>query len=93
MTITEPTQAPVDLEAQIGAYAEHLFGTGLAALEAVTISLGRELGLYQPLATDGGLTPAELGAAAGIDGRYAREWLEQQASAGLIQVSDDTDDA
>jgi SAM-dependent methyltransferase len=86
MTDTDTTQA--DLEAQIGAYADRIFQTGLATLEAVTISLGRELGLYQHLAVDAGLTPAELARRASIDERYAREWLEQQASAGLIDVID-----
>ena len=36
----------------------------------------------------GPLTPAALAAAAGIAERYAREWLEQQAVAGLIAVDD-----
>ena len=35
-----------------------------------------------------GLTPPELAERAGIGGRYAREWLEQQAVAGLIDVDD-----
>ena len=62
MTITD-TDADADLEAQIGAYADRLFETGLAALEAVTVSLGRELHLYEHLATDGGVTAGELAAA------------------------------
>src|SRR5688572_4600023 len=81
MTTTE-----IDIEAQVGAYAEKIFGTALAAFEAFTISLGRELGLYQHLQAGDGLTAAELAAAAGIDARYAREWLEQQATAGYISV-------
>ena len=85
MTITAvPTT--VATEAEIGAYAERLFTTGLAALEAVTISLGRELDLYGHLAGPDGVTAPGLAAAAGIDARYAREWLEQQATAGLIDV-------
>jgi 2-polyprenyl-3-methyl-5-hydroxy-6-metoxy-1,4-benzoquinol methylase len=75
-----------DLEEQIGAYAERLFTTGLAALEAATISIGRQLGLYAALAERGPSTPRELAGTAGIDARYAREWLEQQAVAGWIQV-------
>jgi SAM-dependent methyltransferase len=81
MTTTE-----IDIEAEVGAYAEKIFGTALAAFEAFTISLGRELGLYQHLQAGDGLTAAELAAAAGIDARYAREWLEQQAAAGYICV-------
>lgn len=90
MTVTDST---TDLEAQIGAYADRIFETGLAALEAITISLGRELGLYDHLATDAGITAGELSAQAGIDPRYAREWLEQQASAGLVDVTAPNADA
>jgi 2-polyprenyl-3-methyl-5-hydroxy-6-metoxy-1,4-benzoquinol methylase len=32
------------------------------------------------------VTAVELAAAAGIDGRYAREWLEGQGAAGLLEV-------
>ena len=81
-----------NLEAEIGAYAGRLFETGLAALEAVTVALGRELGLYEHLAAGDGVTAIELANAAGIDPRYAREWLEQQAAAGLIGVQTGQDD-
>ena len=91
MTVTDTTDA--DLDAQVGAYADRLFETGLAALEAITISLGRELGLYEHLAHDGGITAGELAQRARIDERYAREWLEQQAAAGLIDVTSPTADA
>lgn len=81
-----------DIEAQIGAFAEHLFETGLAALEAVTISVGRELGLYAHLAAADGGTPLDLADHAAINPRYAREWLEQQAAAGLIVLQVNADD-
>ncbi len=85
MTATEIH--PDDLETQVGAFAERLFGVGLAALEAATIALGRELGLY-PLLGGRACTPDELAAAAGIHPRYAQEWLEQQAAAGYLEVDD-----
>lgn len=90
MTDTQPAEA--DLEAAIGAYAERLFNTGLAAFEAITVSLGRELGLYDHLASGDGATPLEFAERAGIHPRYAREWLEQQAAAGLIDLAGDADD-
>lgn len=46
MTDTETTEQ--DLDTQIGAYAGRLFEAGLAAFEAVTVSLGRELGPLRP---------------------------------------------
>ena len=56
-------------------------------LELFAMYLGAELGLYRQLATGGPMNPPELAAAAGIDGRYAREWLEQQAVAGFVTVA------
>ncbi|MGH8887496.1 MAG: hypothetical protein ACRDYX_20475 [Egibacteraceae bacterium] len=41
--------------------------------------LGLRLDLYAALRDGGPATPAGLAARAGIDERYAREWLEQQA--------------
>jgi len=58
-----------------------------AALEMLSISLGRRLGLYEALIS-GATTSAGLAGKAGIHPRYAREWLEQQAVAGFITVDD-----
>ena len=65
-------------------------GTALGWLELTTIAIGRELGLYQALQADGPATSGELASRAGIDQRYAQEWLEQQAMAGLLVVDDPT---
>jgi SAM-dependent methyltransferase len=65
-----------------------LFGATIGALELFSIYLGVELGLYAALEESDDLSSAELAARAGIDGRYAREWLEQQAVAGLLEVDD-----
>lgn len=56
------------------------------ALELLHVYLGDQLGLYKALAAGGPLTPAGLAAAAGISLRYAREWLEEQAVAGILAV-------
>ncbi|MEU8233652.1 class I SAM-dependent methyltransferase [Actinoplanes sp. NPDC048967] len=66
--------------------AERLLGALTAAAELFTVELGRELGLYRAL-RGARLTPPELARTAGIDARYAREWLEQQAAAGLLTAS------
>jgi 2-polyprenyl-3-methyl-5-hydroxy-6-metoxy-1,4-benzoquinol methylase len=68
------------------ALAERLFGATLGALELFSVYLGGELGLYRALAAHGPSTDSELAARAGIAPRYAREWLEQQAVAGLLDV-------
>ncbi|MGI5271489.1 SAM-dependent methyltransferase [Nonomuraea sp. CA-218870] len=66
--------------------ADRLFESTIGALELYSVYLGSELGLYQVLHDRGPLTPAGLAGAAGIAPRYAREWLEQQAVAGLLDV-------
>ena len=68
------------------ALAERLFADTLGALELHSIFLGVELGLYESLETHGPSTPPQLAERAGIAPRYAREWLEQQAVAGLLDV-------
>jgi 2-polyprenyl-3-methyl-5-hydroxy-6-metoxy-1,4-benzoquinol methylase len=66
------------------AIGERVFSSGLAGLEVLTIALGQELGYYRALATHGALSAFQLAAITGTDTRYAREWLEQQAVAGII---------
>lgn len=73
------------------ALVERLFGSMLAGLELLTVELGRRLGFYTVLADHGPLDSGGLAERAGIAERYAREWLEQQAAAGFLEVSADTD--
>ena len=70
------------------ALAERLFGAALGAYELMTVHLGDRLGLYRALAELGVATPAEVAAATGTLERYAREWLEQQAVAGILEVDE-----
>ena len=70
------------------ALAERLVGAGLGAYELLTIYLGDRLGLYRALAELGQATPGEVAEATGTHERYAREWLEQQAVAGILGVED-----
>jgi 2-polyprenyl-3-methyl-5-hydroxy-6-metoxy-1,4-benzoquinol methylase len=65
---------------------ERLFGAAVGALELFGVYLGDRLGLYRELRDPAGLTPAELARRAGIHPRYAQEWLEQQAVAGVLAV-------
>ncbi|WP_203778936.1 class I SAM-dependent methyltransferase [Paractinoplanes rishiriensis] len=68
--------------------SERLLGALIGAAELFTVELGRELGLYAAL-RDHPLDAAALAKTAGIDERYAREWLEQQAAAGFLVVTGD----
>lgn len=67
---------------------ERIVNATIHALELQSIHLGRSLGLYARLTEP--RTVAELATQAGIDPRYAREWLEQQAVAGFISVDAST---
>jgi SAM-dependent methyltransferase len=65
-----------------------LFGSALGAMDLLCVYLGDRLGLYRALADAGASTSAELASAAGVNERYAREWLEQQAMAGILEAQD-----
>lgn len=68
--------------------AERLFGAALGAYELMTVHLGDRLGYYRALAERGDSTPRELAETTDTHERYAREWLEQQAVAGFLEVDD-----
>lgn len=92
MTFTEPaTAAPtapragIDVcDAAVARFAAAMVG----ALELTTVHLGQQLGLYDALRDDGPATPEELAERVDCDERYVREWLEQQAAAGLLEIED-----
>ena len=75
-------------EAKVEEFAGNLFMAGLAAIELANVELGIRLGLYEAMAGAGAMTSAELAETCGVHERYAREWLEQQAVAGVIEVED-----
>ena len=68
------------------ALVERLFGATIGTLELFGVYLGDRLGLYAALAGSDPLEPDELARRTGIAPRYAREWLEQQAVAGIVDV-------
>jgi 2-polyprenyl-3-methyl-5-hydroxy-6-metoxy-1,4-benzoquinol methylase len=73
------------------ALVERLFANAVGAFDLFAVYLGDVLGLYRLLAASGPLTSAELAGEAGLHERYVREWLEQQAASGLIEVTQDGD--
>ena len=70
------------------ALAERLFDAAVGTMDVYCVYLGDRLGLYRELEVGGPMTPGDLASAAGIDARYAREWLEQQAATGIVEVDD-----
>jgi 2-polyprenyl-3-methyl-5-hydroxy-6-metoxy-1,4-benzoquinol methylase len=68
------------------ALTERLFTAAIGTFDLAAVYLGDRLGWYRSLASDGSATPDELAARTGTDARYAREWLEQQAVTGILEV-------
>lgn len=77
---------PDDAPAQARAFATRIFMASLASAELMTAYLGLRLGLYAHLTRLGSATPAGLAACVGLDPRYVREWMEQQAVAGFLEA-------
>jgi 2-polyprenyl-3-methyl-5-hydroxy-6-metoxy-1,4-benzoquinol methylase len=75
------------------ALVERLFTNAIGAFDLFSVYLGDRLGMYRALADGGPMTAAELAAAAGVNERYVREWLEQQAASDLLDVVADGDGA
>ncbi len=67
---------------------ERIFGSCIGFMEILSIYVGDRLGFYRALVDDGGATASQLADATGTNERYAREWLEQQAAAGILDVDD-----
>ena len=67
------------------ALAERLFQATLGTWDIATVFLGHRLGLYRALSEVEPATSSELAAATGLAERYVREWLEQQAVAGILE--------
>jgi SAM-dependent methyltransferase len=68
--------------------AVRMFMGMLATQELLACYLGARLGLYESLAEHGPGTSDEISRRTGVAPRYAREWLEQQAVAGMLSVDD-----
>ena len=85
--------AAADEAGRRDALADRLLKSMIGSAELASVWLGLRLHLYEALRKGGPATMAELSARAGIDARYAREWLEQQAVAGLLDVEDVAADA
>ena len=71
-------------EQRLNAFLGKAVGDLGAAVSAVLISIGDELGLYKALAT-GPLTARGLAEKTGANERYVREWLANQAAGGYIE--------
>jgi hypothetical protein len=80
--------APGGAPAGAEAVADRVLSAAIGTLDILVIALGERLGYYRLLAQRGPLTAPALATASGTASRYAREWLEQQATTGLVEVAD-----
>ena len=76
-------------EVRLNAFLGKAVGDLGAAISAVLISIGDELGLYRALAKES-LNPAELASSTGTHERYIREWLGNQAAGGYVEFNSAT---
>src|SRR5918992_1138203 len=81
MAATETAAAARD------ALVERLFEGVLGMTDVYTVYMGDRLGIYGVLA-EGKDSEEEIAEATSINRRYLREWLEQQAVTGIIEVDD-----
>lgn len=79
-TTTDPIVDPARMEAFVG----RVLADTSASMITTLCALGDRLGLFRDLAGRGPATSTELASRAGIDERYAREWLSALAAAGYL---------
>ena len=70
----------------VEAFAQRVLDAVLGCMDVLAVHLGDRLGWYRSLAQDGPATPEQLAARTRTSPRYAREWLEQQAVSGLLEL-------
>ena len=70
-------------------FLEKLLQSARGTFEIFSMYLGVKLGYYTALDTSGPANAKELAQRTGTHARYTREWLEQQAVAGILKVDDE----
>lgn len=78
MTTTE-----INIE-RVGAFAQQVAGMLAGGATAAMMVTGDRLGLYAALAGSGPVNSSQLASQTGTGERYVREWLAQQAAAGIV---------
>src|SRR5262245_20641241 len=77
------TGKPVDQQ-KMEQFVHRVLGDTSALTTAVLGALGDKLGLFKDLHLQGPASSTELARRAGVQERYAREWLRAMASAGYL---------
>lgn len=91
--MTSGSSTPETAAERRDALVERLFMATVGTWDVLGVYVGDRLGLYRTLADRGPSTSAEFADAAGLNERYVREWLEQQAASGILELEDHGVDA
>ncbi len=83
-----PTTRPLD-EARLGAFMERALGDAAGFMATTLAALGDRLGLFRALDEHGPCTCEALSELAGVDRRYALEWLRGMRAAGYVDADGD----
>lgn len=78
------TQTAID-QAKTEAFAGRVLGDTSTCMATLLAALGDRLGLFKELTAHGPATSVELAARAGVNERYAREWMGGMAAAGYLE--------
>lgn len=70
--------------AKLDGFSGQVVGDLAAAFSGVMVNIGHKLGLYRAMAGAGPVTSAALAARTGLNERYVREWLNNQAAGGYV---------
>lgn len=73
-------------DTDVAPFGDQAFGDLIATMRVALASLGDRLGLFTALHRQGPLTSDELARVAGVNERYAREWLNGMTCAGYLEV-------
>lgn len=87
--MTAVQQAPTDQTA-VEAFVGKVLTDTSSAMITTLAGIGDRLGLWRDLADHGPATSAELAARAGIQERYAREWLSAMSAHGYLTYEPET---
>jgi SAM-dependent methyltransferase len=83
--MTIPAAAEQDVERR-DQFVARMSEAMLGMVDVLTVYIGDRLGLYAALAEQGPMTSIQLADRTATQERYVREWLEQQAVAGILAV-------
>ena len=78
-------------EERLGDFMGQMVGHLVGATTIACSILGHQLGLYKAMAGNGAMSADALASAAGTHPRLTREWLDQQASSGIVSYESEGD--